>query len=109
MRVDHHNGLTERYKCAARDGCSVGPFKLATYSRGKKVVQEKLKQRGLAIRNGERLPCAVQNLDFGDQSTIVNGTPDDSDGDRPFKTHFTKEKILWLWRRLALYHLQEAA
>jgi hypothetical protein len=77
-----------------------GPFKSATYARGEKVVQEKLKQRGLARRNGERLPCAVLNLDFGDLPTIVNGTPDDSDGDRPFKTHFTKEKILWSWQKV---------
>ena len=49
-----------------------GPFKSATYARGEKVVQEKLKQRGLARRNREPLPCAVLNLDLGDLPTIVN-------------------------------------
>jgi hypothetical protein len=48
-----------------------GPFKSATYARGEKV-QEKLKQRGLARRNREPLPCAVLNLDLGDLPTIVN-------------------------------------
>ena len=53
-----------------------GPFKSATYARGEQVVQEKLRVRGLARRNGERLPCAVLNLDFADLPTIVNGTAD---------------------------------
>jgi hypothetical protein len=40
------------------------------------------------------------NLDFGDLPTIVNGTSDDEERDRPFNTHFTKEKILWSWRKV---------
>jgi hypothetical protein len=31
-----------------------GPFKLATYACGEKVVQEKLREQGLARRNGEQ-------------------------------------------------------
>jgi hypothetical protein len=77
-----------------------GPFKSATYARGEKVVQAKLKQRGLARKNGERLKCTVLNLDFGDLPTIVNGTSDDEERDRPFNAHFTKEKILWSWRKV---------
>jgi hypothetical protein len=67
-----------------------GPFKSATYSRGEKVVQQKLKERGHKRRNGERLKSAVLNLDFGDL-TIVNGTVDDVISDKPFDIHFTKE------------------
>jgi hypothetical protein len=77
-----------------------GPFKSATYARGEKVVQEKLRQRGLARRNGERLPKAVLNLDFADLPTIVNGTVVDVGSDRPFDTYFTKEKILWSWSKV---------
>jgi len=32
-----------------------GPFKSSTYARGEKVVQAKLRDRGLARRNGEQL------------------------------------------------------
>ena len=77
-----------------------GPFKSATYARGEKVVQSKLKQRGLARKNGERLQSAVLNLDFSDLPTIVNGTSGDKERDRPFNAHFTKEKILWSWRKV---------
>lgn len=77
-----------------------GPFKSATYARGEQVVQEKLRVRGLARRNGERLPCAVLNLDFSDLPTIVTGTADDINSNRPFNTHFTKEKILWSWAKV---------
>jgi hypothetical protein len=77
-----------------------GPFKSATYARGEKVVQAKLKQRGLARKNGERLQSAVLNLDFSDLPSIVNGTSDDKARDRPFNTHFTKDKILWSWRKV---------
>jgi hypothetical protein len=38
-----------------------GPFKLATYARGEKVVQEKLRLRGLARRMGELLQRATLN------------------------------------------------
>jgi hypothetical protein len=77
-----------------------GPFKSATYTRGEKVVQEKLKQRGLARRNREPLSCAVLNLDFSNLPTIVNGRADDNKSDRPFDAHFTKEKILWSWKEV---------
>ncbi|KAI2491856.1 hypothetical protein MHU86_22709 [Fragilaria crotonensis] len=77
-----------------------GPFKSATYARGEKVVQAKLKQQGLARRSGKHLQSSVLNLDFNDLPTIVNGTSDDDERDRPFNTHFTKEKILWSWRKV---------
>jgi hypothetical protein len=77
-----------------------GPFKSATYARGEKVVQAKLKQRGLARKNGDRLQSAVLNLDFSNLPTIVNGTSDDEAQDRPFNAHFKKEKILWSWRKV---------
>ncbi len=69
------------------------------------MVQEKLKQRGLERRNRGRLPCAVLNLDFCDLPTIVNGRVDDDKLDRSFNAHFTNEKILWSWKRSALYYL----
>ena len=77
-----------------------GPCKSATYARGEKLVQAKLKQRGLARKNGEPLQSSVLNLDFNDLPTIVNGTSDDDERDRPFNAHFTKEKILWSWRKV---------
>lgn len=77
-----------------------GPFKSATYSRGEKVVQQKLKDRGLARRNGRQLSSAALNLDFGDLATIVNGTTADTIQDKPFDLHFTKDKILWSWAKI---------
>jgi len=77
-----------------------GPFKSATYSRGEKVVQQKLKERGLARRNGQQLSSAVLNLDFGDLPTIVNGKATDAVADRPFDLNFTKDKILWSWAKI---------
>ena len=77
-----------------------GPFKSATYSRGEKVVQQKLKERGLARRNGQQLSSAVLNLDFGDLPTIVNGTDTDDVKDKPFDLHFTEDKILWSWAKI---------
>ena len=71
-----------------------GPFKTATYSRGEKVLQQKMKERGLARRNGQQLSSAVLNLDFSDLPTIVNGTAADAIADKPFDLHFNKEKIL---------------
>jgi hypothetical protein len=70
-----------------------GPFKSATYRRGEKVVQDKLRIRGLARKNGKRIPTAVLNLDFNDLATIVNGKPNDDACDKPFDWIFTKEKI----------------
>ncbi len=69
------------------------------------MVQEKRKQRGLARRNGERLPCAVLNLDFSDLPTIVNGQAGDKESDRPFNAHFTKEKILSSWKNVGFVPL----
>ena len=77
-----------------------GPFKSSTYARGEKVVQHKLRSRGLARRNGDRVPPAVLNLDFNDLATIVNGQSGDEVSDRPFNCHFTREKILWSWAKV---------
>ena len=77
-----------------------GPFKSATYSRGEKVVQQKLKERGLARRNGRKLSSAVLNLNFEDLPTIVNGSASDAVADKPFDLHFTKDKILWSWAKV---------
>jgi hypothetical protein len=52
-----------------------GPFKSSTYACGEKVVQHKLRIRGLARRNGDKLPPAVLNLDYNNLATIVNGGP----------------------------------
>ena len=76
------------------------PFKSATYARGEKVVQHKLKERGLARRNGQQLKAAVLNLDFKDLPTVVNGNENDDIKDKPFDLHFTKEKILWSWAKV---------
>jgi hypothetical protein len=76
-----------------------GPLKSSTYARGEKVVQHKLRSRGLAQRNGDKLPPAVLNLDFNNLLTIVNGRPKDLARDRPFDFNFTEEKILWLWAK----------
>jgi len=72
------------------------PFKSSMYACGAKVVQHKLRIRGLARRNGDKLPPAVLNLDFNNLATIVNGRPKDLARDRPFNFNFMKEKILWL-------------
>ncbi len=64
------------------------------------MVQQKLRQRGHAKRNGKRLSSAVLNLDFSDLPTIVNGTVNDSISDKPFDTYFTKENILWSWAKI---------
>jgi hypothetical protein len=77
-----------------------GPFKSSTYARGEKIVQNKLRIRGLARRNGNKPSPAVLNLDFNDLATIVNGRPEDIAGDRPFNFNFTKEKILWSWAKV---------
>jgi hypothetical protein len=77
--------------------------------RGKKVVQEKLKQQGLARRNGERLPCPVLNLDYSDLPFIVNGKAGDKESDRPFNALSPRRRYCGCGKRLALYHSQEAA
>jgi hypothetical protein len=67
----------------------------------RQVVQAKLKQQGLAARrNGERVQCAVLILDFSNLPTIVIGTSENDERDRPFITHFTKDKILLSWRKV---------
>ena len=80
-----------------------GAFKAATYARGEKVVQKKLRARGLARRNGEEQgprASTVLNLDFSDLAMIVNGMPDDDLRDRPFDSNFSKEKILSAWNKV---------
>jgi hypothetical protein len=67
------------------------------------VLQQKLKERGLARRNGQQLSSAVLNLDFGDLPTIVNGTDTDDVKDKPFDLHFTEDKILWSWAKIGLF------
>jgi hypothetical protein len=79
-----------------------GPFKSATYRRGEKVIQNKLRDRGIARRNGDIVPKAVLNLDFHDLATIVNGNPEDDESDRPFDLVFTKAKILRSWAKVGL-------
>ena len=64
------------------------------------MVQQKLKERGLARRNGQQLSSAVLNLNFGDLPTIVNGTDTDDVKDKPFDLHFTEDKILWSWAKI---------
>jgi hypothetical protein len=76
-----------------------GPIKSATHARREKVVQQKLRVRGLARRNGNKVPPAVLNLDFNDLSTIVNGAPKDKPCNRPFDSIFTEEKTLGLWAK----------
>jgi hypothetical protein len=76
-----------------------GPFKTATYARGERVVELKLKERGEAIRNGEP-HSAVLSLNFDDLSVIVNGLPDDDVSMQPFNLVFTKNKILKSWDKI---------
>ncbi len=76
------------------------PVKSSTYACGEKVVQHKLRIRGLARRNGDKLPPAVLNLDFNNLATIVNSRPKDLARGRPFNFNFTKEKILWSWAKV---------
>jgi hypothetical protein len=77
-----------------------GPFKSATYARGEKVVQAKLRSRGLARRIGDQQQGTALSLDFGDLATIVNGASDDLIQNRPFDCHFTKAKILSSWAKI---------
>ena len=78
-----------------------GAFKSATYARGEKVVQKKLKLRGIARRTGERQQqAAALSLDFSDLATIMNGGPNDPLTDRPFDCHFSKAKILSSWAKV---------
>jgi hypothetical protein len=66
------------------------PFKSATYACGEKVVQWKLKERGIARRSGQQLKApAVLNLDFKDLPIVVNGKETDDIKDKPFNLHFT--------------------
>ena len=78
-----------------------GAFKSGTYACGEKVVQLKLRDRGIARRNGEPAEqSAFVNLHVGDLATIVNGKPGDDLCDRPFDCHFTKEKVLSSWAKV---------
>jgi hypothetical protein len=94
-------GLPNATSVQQEMGALYGRFKSSTYACGEKSVQQKLRVRGFARRNGDKnLPPAVLSLDFGDLATIVNGRPDDEDRDRPFDSHFTKAKILWPWTKI---------
>jgi hypothetical protein len=77
-----------------------GAFKSATYARGEKIVQHKLKSRGRAMRNGEKLKAAVLSLDFSDLATVVNGVDGDVITDRPFDCNFSRAKILGSWAKI---------
>ena len=71
------------------------PFKSATFAQGNKVVQAKLKARGLARRNAEQQQSTVLLMDFSDLATIVNGAPDNNaEANGPIDLQLTKEKIL---------------
>ncbi len=74
-----------------------GLSKSSTYACRDKVVQHKLRIRGLARRNGIKLQPSFLNLDFKDLATIVNDRPEDLARDRPFNFNITKEKIMWSW------------
>jgi hypothetical protein len=64
-------------------------------------VQEKLRSRGLARRNGDQQQAStVLSLDFSDLATIVNGDASDLIHDRPFDCHFTKAKIVGSWEKI---------
>jgi hypothetical protein len=79
-----------------------GAFKAATYARGEKVVQRKLRARGLARRTNaeeQARSLAALNLDFANLATIVDGMPDDLH-DRPPDSNFSKEKILLAWNKV---------
>ena len=77
-----------------------GAFKSGTYARGETVVQLKLRDRGIARKNGDAKQSAIVNLDFGDLATIVNGNLGDDICDRPFDCHFTKGKVLSSWAKV---------
>ena len=73
-----------------------GPFKSATYARGERVVEGKLKERAEVRRNGTAAGGVV-TLSFNDLATVVNGKDGDHVDDRPFDNTFTKKKILTSW------------
>ena len=77
-----------------------GAFKSGTYARGETVVELKLRDRGIARKNGDAKQSAIMNLDFGDLATIVNGNPGDDICDRPFDCHFTEGKVLPSWAKV---------
>lgn len=81
-----------------------GPFKSATYARSERVVQTKLKSRGMARRNGEHQQAAALSLDFIDLATIVNGSPDDPIKERPLIAISRKRRSSVRGRRLGLSH-----
>jgi hypothetical protein len=64
------------------------------------VVQDKLRIRGLARKNGKRIPTAVLNLDFNDLATIVNGKPNNKKCNKQFDWIFIKEKIQKSWAKV---------
>ena len=76
-----------------------GPFKSATYARGERVVEEKLKERA-EVRRNNIASGGVVTLSFNDLATVVNGKDGDDIKDRPFDNIFTKEKILTSWHNV---------
>jgi hypothetical protein len=76
-----------------------GPFKSATYARAENVVSEKLKERGVARRNGQDVK-AIVSLNFTDLPNIVNGKDGDPINERPFVHMFTEAKILHSWEKI---------
>ena len=82
-----------------------GAFKSATYDRGEMVLMEKMKERGVAARNGNVREAAaaassILTLGFEDLATIVNGHADDDISRRPVDKNFTKEKIIQAWEKV---------
>jgi hypothetical protein len=86
-----------------------GAFKSATYARGELVLMEKMKARGLAVRDNERrgvaagrggVAASILTLGFEDLATIVNGKDGDNISKRPFNKHFTKDKVLQAWQKI---------
>jgi hypothetical protein len=77
-----------------------GPFKSSMCAPGEKVVQDNIRIRGVATRNGDKLPMSVLNLDINDLASIVHDRPKNISRDRPFNFNLTKEKILWSWEKV---------
>jgi hypothetical protein len=75
-------------------------------------VQDKLRIRGLARKNGKRIPTAVLNFDFNDLATIVNGKPNNDTCNKQFDWIFIEERIhrnhgqRWVLCREGLENLQ---
>jgi hypothetical protein len=108
---------------------TLGPFKSATYARDKQLLIQKMKEQGVARMmmqeqdGGEEVvtttarryagsrsvvsAASVLNLGFDDLATVVNGTEDDDISMKPFKKHFTKEKIIKSWEKVGFFQRNE--